>query len=110
MKLVAINECGRRIGEGHNMAKLSDHDVELIFGLLDEREKIIKRLTEYGLCWREIERALFASQLSFAGIGEKFEVTKGCIWRISVGHRRGQYPARWKRLNLTCEVGTRIAL
>jgi hypothetical protein len=98
IRLVAINERGRRIGEGHNMAKLSDHDVELIWSLLDERERITKSLTEYGLAQREIDNALSGAQLSFSGIGEKFEVTKWCIWRISMGLRRGQYPAKWKRL------------
>jgi hypothetical protein len=98
IKLVAINERGRRIGEGHNMAKLTDHDVDLVLNLLEEREKIIRSLTKYGLARCEIDQVLATAQLSYKGIGDKFEVTKQCIWRISMCKTRGQYPARWKRV------------
>ena len=35
---VKINEKGRRIGEDHPRAVLSDHEIDLLAGLLDERE------------------------------------------------------------------------
>lgn len=36
-KLVAVNEHGRRIGETHPGAKVSDHEVELILKLRDAK-------------------------------------------------------------------------
>jgi methyl coenzyme M reductase subunit C len=33
-----------------------------------------------------------------AEIARKMEVTKGCIWKIVHGYRRGQVPAGWVRV------------
>lgn len=60
------NEQGRRIGESHPRATLSDHDVELVLALVDEG-------------------------LSYSEIAEKFEVSKSCIAHIATGRRRGQW-------------------
>lgn len=35
-KLVAVNEQGRRIGESHPRAKLTDHEVDLVHELVEE--------------------------------------------------------------------------
>ena len=95
--MVAINELGRRIGETHGRAKLSDHDVDLINGLLECREVLIEEYLAVGLTRREIERSLHKSQLSYAGIAEKFECSKSQVRWIAIGLQRGQVAARFKR-------------
>ena len=78
-KTIQVNEQGRRIGESHQNTTLSDHDVDLILALRDE-----------GLALSEI--------------AEKFEVSKGCIWKIVQGYRRGQWPALI-RVSVTMDRG-----
>ena len=75
-KRVAVNEQGRRIGEGHPRAKLTDADVDLI-------------------------HELAAAGLSCRVIASKFDDIKGGIsWEtvrdILRGRRRGQTAAHWK--------------
>lgn len=65
VKRVALNELGRRVGESHPRAKMTDAEVDLV-------------------------RSLHADGLSLQAIAEKFEVSKGCIWKIVQGYRRGQ--------------------
>ena len=72
-RLVPVNDRRRRIGEEHPRAVLSDHEVELVHRLRDE-----------GLTLAEIAR--------------KMEVSKGCVWKIVAGYRRGQAPAGWVRV------------
>lgn len=72
-RLVALNDRGCRIGETHPRAKLSDHDVDLVFELRD-------------------------SGMTLAAIAEKLDVTKGTVWKIITGRRRGQTAARWVSL------------
>lgn len=69
MQKIALNEQGRRIGESHPNAKLSDRDVELVL---------------------ELREAGF----SLRAIAEKMDVKKECIWKIVHGYRRGQAIAR----------------
>ena len=76
MKLVAINELGRRIGETHGRAKLSDHDVELMLSLLECRALLLAEYQKAGLSRRAVEQALHVAQLSYSGIAAKFEVSK----------------------------------
>ena len=59
------NELGRRIGESHPRAVLTDHEVDLMFELRDEG---------YSIRW----------------LARKFEVSTGCVWKIVTGRRRGQ--------------------
>lgn len=66
---VMINEHGKRIGQYHTNAKLTDHDCDLII-----------QLAEQGM--------------SYSTIADKFDVTKGCICHIVTGRRRGQSIAR----------------
>ena len=70
-RMVAVNDVGRRIGEDHPGAVLSDHEVDLV-------------------------HALHADGMSMAEIARKMEVSKGCVWKILHGHRRGQVAARWR--------------
>lgn len=76
-----------RIGEAHHRAKLTDHDVDLMRDLLDERRALITRCRAAGDGQGAIERALRDSGLSFASIAFKFEVSKSYVravdtWRI----------------------------
>jgi len=69
-RLVPVNDRRRRIGEQHPRSVLTDHEVELVH-----------RLREDGMTLAEIAR--------------KMEVSKGCVWKIVSGYRRGQVPAGW---------------
>lgn len=68
-KLVALNDKNRRIGQEHPRAKLTDAEVDLVFGLLD-------------------------SGLSLAEVARKMDVSKSCIAHIASGRRRSQPVAR----------------
>lgn len=74
-KYVAINELGRRIGEGHHNAILSDAEVDLLRDL------------------REIDG------LSYRVLAEKFEISKWAVGRICRYERRAQTPARYERVH-----------
>lgn len=68
--VITFNKNGHRIGASHPNARLTDADVDLVF-----------ELREAGL--------------SLAAIAQKFDVTKGCIWKVMHGHRRAQTPEIW---------------
>lgn len=72
---VALNENGHRIGEGHPRAVLTDAEVDLVFGLIEDG-------------------------LSYSLIAEKFEVSKSCIGHLASGRRRSQTPAKWVVLEI----------
>jgi hypothetical protein len=77
-KLVFVNERGKRIGQDHHRAKLTDADIDQIF-----------YLREAGLSYLEIAR--------------KFDDVVGGISRSTIrdilkGRRRGQLPAATKRV------------
>lgn len=69
---VAVNERGYRIGEDHPSAKLTDHEVEIVFQLREEG-------------------------LSYGAIARKLEVSKSLIRDITKGRKRAQTAARWRR-------------
>lgn len=69
-RIVALNDRGRLIGEGHPNAKLSDADIDLIFALREEG-------------------------LTLSAIAAKFEVCKSCVHKILHGHRRAHTPVEW---------------
>jgi predicted transcriptional regulator len=71
MRRVAFNEKGRRVGDSHPMAKLTDHEVELVLSLIDG-----------GMTVRQV--------------ADKFEVSKSCIWHIITGRRRCQIVTKVK--------------
>lgn len=62
---IQYNERGFRIGQYHQGAKLTDHDVELIF-----------RMREQGM--------------TMARIASQMECSKTTVWKILKGHIRGQ--------------------
>lgn len=69
--LAAVNEKGRRIGEDHPCAVLTNHEVEIVFQLHEE-----------GWGCRRIAR--------------KLEVSRSLIRKILKGELRAQFPARYK--------------
>lgn len=88
-RVVAVNEKGRRIGETHPRAKLSDHEVDLIRDLAEgvrdpETDKVLQR----GMTYEEI--------------AQKFEVSWQTVRSIVKCRRRGQTPADYR----TVEVPT----
>lgn len=76
---IAIGPNGRRVGETHPNAKLTDHDCDLIRELATQRD-------EHG---RVVKQGL-----SFTILARKFEVTKTCIAKIVDCSRRAIVPAR----------------
>ncbi len=98
MKFVAINENGKRMGESHGRAKLTDHDVELIQSLLEARDLLLVEYTKVGLARGFVHRVLNEKQLSYAWIAEKFEVSKSLIKGIHDGKVRARPAVRWKRV------------
>lgn len=69
-RMVPLNDIGRRIGEAHPRAKLTDAQVDQVWALREQG-------------W------------SYNRIAKEFKVSKGCIWKILDGRRRGQWAARW---------------
>lgn len=68
---LAINEAGRRIGDSHHRAKLTDHEVEQVLQLHTEG---------YG----------------YRKMATMFDVSKSTIRSIVTGRCRAQFPASWK--------------
>jgi hypothetical protein len=77
-KLVFVNENGKRIGQDHHRAKLTDSDIELVF-----------YLREAGLSYRQIANKFDDIP---GGIG------KSTIRDILTGRKRAQVPAAVKRV------------
>lgn len=75
-KSVAVNENGRRVGEGHPRAKLLDREVDQVLDLLE-------------------------AGLSYAAVAAKFDVSKSCIAHIATGRRRGQVVSRLVRVSVS---------
>jgi hypothetical protein len=75
--MVAVNDRGWRIGEGHHNSKLSDHDVDLMRELREEH------------------------RLPVSALAEKFEVSKTLVKRICRYEIRCQTPDRWKVVEVT---------
>lgn len=71
MRKIALNENGRPVGDSHHLAKLTNHEVELVLELVRDGMK-------YSL------------------IAEKFEVSKSCIGHIVSGRRRCQIVQKTK--------------
>mgnify|MGYP007026551921 CR=1 FL=1 len=89
---VKINEHGRRIGEDHPRAVLLDHEVDLLLGLLGERDALIAEMRADGVRQHEIDQALATQGLSYRKLAVRFEVHWRYIGKIASGERRGQCP------------------
>jgi DNA-binding NarL/FixJ family response regulator len=72
-RTVAVNESGRRVGQDHHRAKLTNRDVELI-----------RKLKEDGMSVRKI--------------AERFDVSTSTIEKISYYSIRNQFPTRFKQV------------
>ncbi len=70
---VHIGEYGKRIGETHGMAKLSDHEIDLV-----------RQLKEEGMPATEIS--------------EKFEVSKRYVYKLVNYERRASMVAEYRRV------------
>lgn len=79
--LVGVNGGGRRVGDYHPNAKLSDGDVELILGMHSEG-------------W------------GYKRLAQKFDVTPSAVRHICKGRNRGQRPERWKRVEVKTAMPT----
>jgi hypothetical protein len=86
------NEQGRRIGEDHPRAVLTDHEVQLLFGLLGERDALVIAMFKAGRRQADIDAALTNACLSYRCLAEKFEISKCHVAKIARGARRCQTP------------------
>ena len=72
-RTIGVNERGRRVGDSHHNARLTDGDVELL-----------RELHEQGWGYRKL--------------AAKFEVSKSQVRNIVKGHCRGQVATAWRQL------------
>lgn len=72
--LIGVNNAGRRVGEYHPLAILSDHDVELLIGLRDSDPVL----------W------------SYSKLAVKFDISKSQARNIIKGRQRAQRAERYK--------------
>jgi predicted DNA-binding protein (UPF0251 family) len=72
---VAINELGRRIGQDHHNAKLTNGEVEMI-----------RQMREDGMTYTEI--------------ANKMEIGRRTVRDIVHGRRRAQYPVEFKQVRV----------
>jgi len=77
LKTVAVNDRGRRIGDSHPLAKLTDHEIDLIRTLHEEEG------------------------MSYKTLAEKFEISQWTVGRICRYERRAQIPAGFREVHMT---------
>jgi len=88
--MTTTNIHGRRIGEDHPRATLTDQDVALIFAMLDERDAALERWKGEGMDAWQIDNALTLTGLSYRLIADKFNIDKSTVFKIASGARRSQ--------------------
>ena len=71
-ELVPLNRAGRRIGEGHQNARYTDHEVDLV-----------RRLRDGGMPYRRIAR--------------KMDMPLSTVWAICACEIRAEIPDHWER-------------
>ena len=76
VRTVGVNDIGRRVGDSHHNAKLTDKDVELLL-------------------------ALHAQGWGYRRLAAKFEVSKSLVRDIVKGKRRGQVATAWRVVRVT---------
>ena len=91
--LVKKNDHGRRIGEGHPRAVLTDHEIDLLIDLLIEREALIGRMEFDGATQVQIDAALMLARLSYRCLAVTFGLHKQTVAKIAKGQRRCQCAA-----------------
>lgn len=72
-RMVGLNEQGRRVGDSHHNAKLTDAEVELML-------------------------AMHADGWGYRRLAAKFEVSKSLVRYICKGRWRGQVATVWRRV------------
>ena len=87
MKIVAVDEHGRRVGESHPRAKLTDHEVELI-----------RQLAE-GEVMRNAQGRFEKRGLTYAEIAAKFDVATETVKSICLYRKRATAVAKFKRVS-----------
>lgn len=75
-RMIGVNERGLRVGQDHQRAKLTDHDVELM-----------RQMREEGS--------------TYAALATMFEVSKSTAYGICHHMKRNQAPSRFKRESAT---------
>lgn len=75
-RMVGVNELGRRIGEDHVNARLTNSEVDLLL-----------ELREAGMSYREL--------------GEKFDISKSGARKICKGQNRCQRATRYKTVHVS---------
>lgn len=80
-KIVGVDEHGNRVGEDHPRAVLTDHEVELIRQLYEERKP--------------------GDGMTMRVIAEKFEISVSHVCRIVNFSQRATYPVGYRRVAIT---------
>lgn len=75
-RTIAINDIGRRVGDSHHNAKLTDSEVNLLLAL-------------HGEGW------------GYRRLAAKFEMSKSHVRDIVKGRRRGQVATNWRVVRVT---------
>lgn len=75
-KTVGVNHLGRRIGQDHQAARLTDAECELI-----------RQLHEEGLSYKKL--------------ADKFGIGKSTVRDIVTFRRRGQFPVEWRTVTIS---------
>lgn len=83
-KIVAVNECGRRIGASHPRAKLTDEEVDWIRELAEPEVDVDGKVIRRGLSHREIAK--------------KFEINRGHVGKVVRCDQRGQVASQYRRV------------
>jgi hypothetical protein len=72
-RTIAVNAKGRRVGDSHHNARITDEDVDALMGLRDEG-------------W------------GYRTLAAKFEISKRHVRDIVSGRRRNQVPTAWRKV------------
>ena len=107
-KHVKINNLGRRIGEDHPNAKLTDAEVDMVHELLEQREDTRLRLTQAGYTADMVRHGIKWLDLDNRSIAALFNVSHMTIHNIATGRYRSQTCAGHRTVNVTAQEGGRM--
>lgn len=99
MPEVLVNEKGRRVGETHPRARLTDHEVDLIRELHEsmvDDPTVVRQAGKCGICGRP--NCASKVHAVYERIAEKFEAKPRTIKAIVLCEKRGQFGVRAKRV------------
>lgn len=100
IKVLQINERGYRIGESHQRAKLTNHEVSLLVDLLIQRAELIAQCRAVCMGRADIDRTLTKMRLSYRLIAEAMEISKRTVRDVDSGRTRHQVAVRVKRVKV----------